>query len=209
MPKGPAYERWLCKKLSLWWTAGREDDVFWRTAGSGGRATARAARGRRTAAAAGDLCAVDARGAAFTRWVAVELKAGYNHAHLHDLLDRAPQAGSQTFEGWVGQARASARQAGAPHWLLVHSRDRRDTTVTFPDGLVRDLALRAAGLGPPVLRLAFPDRGAAPPGDGRAPLLEVWACRLDAFLEGVSPDEFREPPAGGPAGPPVPGPAPR
>jgi hypothetical protein len=38
-PKGGAFERLVCKRLSLYVTKGRRDDVFWRTAMSGGRAT--------------------------------------------------------------------------------------------------------------------------------------------------------------------------
>jgi len=41
MAKGGNFERELCKKLSLWWSNGKADDWFWRTSGSGSRATMR------------------------------------------------------------------------------------------------------------------------------------------------------------------------
>ena len=35
--KGSPFERELCVKLSDWWTGQIDSDIFWRTAGSGGR----------------------------------------------------------------------------------------------------------------------------------------------------------------------------
>ena len=37
--KGPKFERDFCKRLSLWSSSGMDEDVFWRTPGSGARAT--------------------------------------------------------------------------------------------------------------------------------------------------------------------------
>jgi len=37
--KGAAFEREVCKKLSLWLSEGKHEDLFWRSAMSGGRAT--------------------------------------------------------------------------------------------------------------------------------------------------------------------------
>lgn len=56
--KGNAFERQICKSLSLWVTGGRRDDVLWRSAMSGGRATVHAKRGRSLRHVAGDICAV-------------------------------------------------------------------------------------------------------------------------------------------------------
>jgi len=41
MAKGSSFEREICTILSKWWTNNERDDVFWRTAGSGARATTR------------------------------------------------------------------------------------------------------------------------------------------------------------------------
>jgi len=43
--KGFGFERQMCRLWSRWWTGGESDDIFWRTAGSGSRATARRRRG--------------------------------------------------------------------------------------------------------------------------------------------------------------------
>jgi len=37
--KGPNFERSFCKNLSLWVTSGKDENIFWRSVGSGGRAT--------------------------------------------------------------------------------------------------------------------------------------------------------------------------
>lgn len=39
--KGSAYERELCKRISFWFSGGETEDLFWRTSGSGSRATNR------------------------------------------------------------------------------------------------------------------------------------------------------------------------
>lgn len=43
--KGGQFERTLCVQFSKWWTGGEREDVFWRTSGSGNRATSRRRRG--------------------------------------------------------------------------------------------------------------------------------------------------------------------
>jgi len=37
--KGPNFERSFCKSLSLWVSEGKDENIFWRSVGSGGRAT--------------------------------------------------------------------------------------------------------------------------------------------------------------------------
>lgn len=43
--KGGQFERDLCVLFSKWWTGGEREDVFWRTSGSGNRATSKRRRG--------------------------------------------------------------------------------------------------------------------------------------------------------------------
>lgn len=71
--KGSGFEREVCKVLSLWATHGMKEDVFWRSAMSGGRATVM--RKRRTAAnQAGDISAVGEEGHALTNAFFIECK---------------------------------------------------------------------------------------------------------------------------------------
>lgn len=74
--KGASFERAICSRLSLWVTDMKRDDVFWRSAMSGGRATlAKAASGNRFHAQSGDICAVDPSGASFISKFTVECKS--------------------------------------------------------------------------------------------------------------------------------------
>jgi len=43
--KGGGFERLMCRAWSKWWTNERRDDIFWRTSGSGSRATTRGKKG--------------------------------------------------------------------------------------------------------------------------------------------------------------------
>ncbi len=61
--KGSAFERLVCKELSLMVTNGKRKDVFWRSAMSGGRATVRNRNGTKIEVRqAGDICAVAPEG---------------------------------------------------------------------------------------------------------------------------------------------------
>lgn len=129
--KGPAFERQFCRELSLWWSNGQEDSLFWRTSTSGARATTRRKLGKDTIGHYGDICATDQRGVPFTDVFTVELKRGYNRATLHDLLDVPHNGADQTYEKWIIQAIRSHIMAGSLSWMLVTKRDRRDPLVVL------------------------------------------------------------------------------
>lgn len=136
--KGNTFERLICKELSLWWTDQERDDVFWRSASSGGRATQRFARGKTTAGACGDICAVDPIGEPLLKLVTIELKRGKSHGEPGDVLDCKPA--SLKNHKWIQtmlQAIESARQAGTVYWLIIVQRDRRNITCFFPTSMMR------------------------------------------------------------------------
>ena len=72
--KGAAFERHVCKHLSMFVSKGQRDDLFWRTAMSGGRATLGYRTGKNRSAQAGDIAAIDPLGSAFTSTFLVECK---------------------------------------------------------------------------------------------------------------------------------------
>lgn len=130
--KGSGYERDVCKQLSLWWTGGERDDVFWRSSGSGARATVRGRKGTATAGQYGDVAATDPIGKPFTDMFTVEVKRGYNDHTIQDLLDCPDDAAIQVWEGFLAQAWGSHKQAGSYAWMLVIKRDRREALVCIP-----------------------------------------------------------------------------
>lgn len=71
--KGSSFERVICKRLSLWVSRGEDEDLFWRSAISGGRATVAFRKGKNIRAA-GDICAVSPHGHKLTDRYFIECK---------------------------------------------------------------------------------------------------------------------------------------
>ena len=68
--KGSGFERWQCRFLSLWWSAGEDPDVFWRN-------RTRKKKGMELLQY-GDVMAAKPEGMQFTEVFNVELKKGYS-----------------------------------------------------------------------------------------------------------------------------------
>lgn len=132
MAKGGSFEREICKLLSSWWTNGERDDVFWRSASSGGRATVRHAKGKSTYGQYGDIQAVDPIGNALTKHITIECKRGYTKATFADAVDRPDHLSAGVWETFVEQAETSAVAAGSKGWLLIQRRNKRQSLVFFP-----------------------------------------------------------------------------
>ena len=174
--KGSAWEREFCTLLSTWWTGGTRDDVFWRSSQSGGRATSRFKKGRRTAGSYGDICALDPIGQPLLDFVTIEAKRGYTASTLHDILD-SPGRTQQKWESWMDQAQRSAEQAGSISWLIVARRDKRKAIVVMPAETVRRI------MGYATMNTLFIRFSAGK---------EIYAVTLDAFFAEVSPKMIRE-----------------
>ena len=127
MGKGQEFERQICKKLSLWWTEGERDDIFWRSAGSGARATVRRKKDKDTANSAGDITFTDPIGAPFINVFNVELKKGYNTTTcLYDCVN--PKKKSLLLQ-WLAKVKKEACQSRRKSYLLILKRDRKNTII--------------------------------------------------------------------------------
>jgi len=135
--KGSQFERAICKQLSLWWTNGKRDDVFWRTAGSGARATTRSKRGRGTKNQYGDIQATDSIGQPLIDLCTIEIKKGYSYHSFFDLIDRLPNETKQPYRQFIQQARDQQRDAKTFSWLLITARDRKKPMIAMPVKLKR------------------------------------------------------------------------
>jgi len=139
MAKGGAFEREISKELSLWWTHGSRDDIFWRSTSSGGRATVRKKAGKSTHGSYGDITALDPIGQPFLDVFTVEVKRGYSRKIcLLDCMDKKDGPKPLIIQ-WVEQAQKSAKAARSPHWLIIMKRDRRDKLVICPMKLFDEL----------------------------------------------------------------------
>ncbi len=143
--KGSSFERTICRELSLWWTKGKRDDIFWRTSQSGGRATIRSKKGKKTFGQYGDIQAVDPKGQPLIDLCTIEAKRGSNKITCADIIDQ-PETYSRKdkqtrlrptpWEGFITQAERQAKAAGTRFWILIHKRDRRNTVIFLPFPLV-------------------------------------------------------------------------
>lgn len=112
--KGANNERKVCRLLSLWVTHGKREDVFWRSAMSGGRATVAKRKGKMLASQAGDISAVDEAGHILTDYFYIETK------HVKSVaLDRFIVTQTGPLVKYWKTANLEARSYGKSPLLIV------------------------------------------------------------------------------------------
>ena len=173
--KGGSFERELCVAFSKWWTQNKRTDVFWRTAGSGARATTRAKTGQTTYGSHGDIMAVDPIGTPLLRLFTIEIKRGYSKHTLHDILDDTTSRALPTIQGWINKTNKSIGKAGSHWWMVVHRRDRREAMVYLPNRAGQTLF----------------DEGPTPYASIRYKYRTVFVTTLKEFFRLVQPDTIR------------------
>lgn len=175
MAKGGNFEREICKMLSLWWSAGVTDDVFWRTSNSGGRATVRGRVGKKTFGQYGDIQATDPIGQPLMDLCTIELKRGYTKSTFADLIEDSQTANAKPcmYAQFIKQAQNDAIKASVSWWMLIVKRDRRRPIVIFPKDL---FAYQWKGLNGARLY--------------RKGLFNIRIALLDEFLKYVDPIEM-------------------
>jgi hypothetical protein len=129
--KGSQFERDVCRKLSLWVTYGQDDEVFWRTAGSGSMATNRRKAGKKVGAHEGDIGAVKPAGRRLLKRYYVECKFYKDLKFMSYLLKQ-----SGTLQGHWDKARKEAKEAGRLP-LLIAKQNLMPTFVVL-NGLLND-----------------------------------------------------------------------
>ena len=137
--KGSNFEREICKQLSLWWSDDKDEDIFWRTAGSGARATTRAKKGKKTYGNDGDIQAVNPIGEPLMKVCNIELKRGYSKHTITDLIDKPKKAKKQMYEKFIEQTIEENTNSGAKYWMLITKRDRREALVLIPHWFYKKL----------------------------------------------------------------------
>ncbi len=138
--KGSAFEREICKQLSLWWTKGKRDDVFWRSTTSGARATVRNRKGQKTFGQYGDVQATDPIGQPLLDVCTIELKRGYTKDTIANILDAPKKAIKQMYEKFIDQATKDYKKAGSIFWMLIVKRDRKESVVYISMKFYRKLS---------------------------------------------------------------------
>lgn len=183
--KGGSFEREICKILSLWWTqenAVPRDDVFWRTAGSGARATTRRKSGKQTFGQCGDIQAVDqAVGQPLLDLISIELKRGYPKASIQDILDKTPTSKTPQLEQFFLQAEADSLAANTVSWALILRRDRHVPVIYIPMVFAK-LLPRLVKASKPRAILTFRNENGF--------WEKVFTTTLDQFFSKTTPDQF-------------------
>ena len=120
--KGSSFEREVCVKLSLWTTGGLREDVYWRSAMSGGRATVRKGAVRQ----AGDITAVAPEGHVLTDNMYLELK------HLQNItLDSLVKGKGELINIWKTTEIEAAKYNRIP--TLIFRQNRWPTVLCTTD----------------------------------------------------------------------------
>lgn len=121
--KGASFERATCQRLSLWVSDFVREDVFWRSAMSGGRATVMRAAGKSNDAQSGDISATHALGYPLLELFSIECKF-YADLNLA-LLAHSTRGPMSNF--WE----QTCRDADASHKLpmLIAKQNNVDTLV--------------------------------------------------------------------------------
>lgn len=201
MGKGSGFEREVCKELSLWWTDQERDDVFWRTAGSGARASVRSKVGRKTFGQHGDIGCTDPIGAPLMDLLLMELKRGYSSHTLQDILDKKRTAAQQTWETWWQQTVESWEASGVYSWLMICRRNQRDALVFMPTHLLQEL--RGEGcfkkLPRPIIHFSADLKMVWRKKEGKTSKIvrreirfeRISGMRFDDWLSGVTPAQIK------------------
>jgi hypothetical protein len=189
MAKGSNFEREVAKQLSLWWTGGSRDDIFWRSCISGGRATQRKKFGKATYGSYGDIAAVDPIGEPLLRMWTIELKRGQGHGQVMALIERKSKV-QRPFEKALCQAYRSSRDAKSRGWMLICRRDYCDPMVYIElETLVKKpqswVPVCSRLFRSPSVRFSL----LVTDGDGGRQRMRFVALRLQDFLRRVQPEQ--------------------
>lgn len=185
MGKGGEFERAICKELSLWWSGGKSNAIFWRTAGSGARATVRHQQGLETPNSCGDFCAIDPDGFPLVKVISGEFKRGYSgQLHIQSLLD-STQKEPPLLKFW--QQAEKDKEVGDRRWSwLIFKRDRCHACIVFDRSFWNFLLRYIGSIDHSAFTVFFQLKGTL----GRKHYF-LYVMRLSEFFDWLDPEIFR------------------
>lgn len=133
--KGSSFERDTCKKLSLWVSRRLRDDLFWRSAMSGGRASVKFKGGGRNTTQVGDISAIDPQGARLTDIHVIECK----HVKNLDLGFQTIGGYGHLYKFWATLLREAHRIN--KRGLLIARQNQQPTIICMTQQSVHDFGL--------------------------------------------------------------------
>lgn len=121
--KGSSFEREVAKNLSKWISNGERDDLIWRSAMSGGRATLQIKKGQTNLSQVGDLSAIDRAAHSFLDKFVCECK----HYKSLDILAGMIHSRGNLFQFWDRLCKDSIHVKKLP--MLIARQNRVPTLV--------------------------------------------------------------------------------
>lgn len=144
--KGGAFEREIAKKLSLWLSSGVNEDVLWRSAGSGSRSTVGQRTGKVLGNHAGDLVCNDPCGQSFIKQFYLELKF-YKDLQYEGLLSGK----GHLVKFWLEAQKQAAIYQKRP--MLIAKQNMQPTVVCLDRTGIRFLGFPEVTISAPRLNL--------------------------------------------------------
>jgi len=178
--KGSAFEREICFALSKWWTQGKRDDIYRRSATSGGRATVRTKVGKRTAGQYGDIAIADPLGQPLIELSTIELKTGYPGQSPFDLVDRVGKQNPK-YKQFFEQCEREKKEANVPFWILIARRKQKDIMIYLSHALYRQFTYLDEAF--PSVRLSV---------TVLSKRRKIFGCPLSEFFKLVDPREIKK-----------------
>jgi hypothetical protein len=133
--KGSSFERDVSSKLSLWFSYGERDDIFYRSHSSGARFTSRKKSKKDTAFQSGDITCSDPIGEDFINKVTIECKTGYGKWDVLDSIDSKQK--ETTLEKFWAQCQTDSVAAGKEPVLIFRRPLRQPCVLIWKDYLHR------------------------------------------------------------------------
>ncbi len=124
MAKGGAAENETCRELSLWWSNGETSALFRRTQMSGGKATVRARKKKKTPYEYGDITFSEPEAKPLIDFLLIENKSGYKDLiSILDFID-SPKKHPQLLKWWW-KCEKEKEEAGRFYSILIFRRTRK------------------------------------------------------------------------------------
>lgn len=122
--KGSAFERKICKLLSLWFSEEIRDDIFFRSASSGAMATQRFKKGKNTSGQQGDITSTDSEGIKFINKFSIELKS-YKDFSLDFLVYK----NKSSIHDWWVQCKGDAGRNNKNPLLIIKKNGKKELII--------------------------------------------------------------------------------
>lgn len=176
--KGSENERKIAKKLSLWFSDGKNPNIFWRSQSSGGRSTQLSKTNTPFNLSFGDIGLSSGEGESVLRCVSFELKHGYPELSIMGILDKKRNPLFLTFWDKLVLECEKAEEAGwGKEPLLIIQRNRCQPLVAMDYEFSHEMVL-AYGV-PKVPAVIYCDTKRS-----------IRIIRLDDFLSWIPPQFF-------------------